>query len=97
MWNVWNLCNISSNFLKIIIRIEEKEGWIDEQIDSDAGVKMSAGKSMKKQSTEAWVTLATNDSYCLGAVVLANSLKRAGTTKNIVVMVTKQSISTPIL
>jgi len=56
-----------------------------------------AGKSMKKKSTEAWVTLATNDSYCLGAVVLANSLKRAGTTKNIVVMVTKQSISTPIL
>ena len=86
-------------FKNLTRRIEEKEGWIDEQIDSDAGVKMSAvaGKSMKKQSTEAWVTLATNDSYCLGAVVLANSLKRAGTTKNIVVMVTKQSISTPIL
>jgi len=44
-------------------------------------------------SQQAWVTLATNDSYCLGAVVLANSLKRSGTTRKIVVMVTPNTIS----
>jgi len=37
---------------------------------------------------EAWVTLATNDEYSLGALVLAHSLKRCKTTKKIVVMVT---------
>jgi len=37
---------------------------------------------------EAWVTLATNDEYSLGALVLAHSLKRCQTQKKIVVMVT---------
>jgi len=37
---------------------------------------------------EAWVTLATNDEYSLGALVLAHSLKRCKTAKKIVVMVT---------
>ena len=37
---------------------------------------------------EAWVTLATNDEYSLGALVLAHSLKRCKTNKKIVVMVT---------
>jgi len=46
---------------------------------------------------EAWVTLATNDSYSLGAVVLANSLKRSGTTRNIVIMVTKKTISAAMM
>jgi hypothetical protein len=36
---------------------------------------------------EAWVTLATNDSYALGGLVLANSLRRAKTTRKIVIMV----------
>ncbi|RZC40559.1 app1-like, partial [Asbolus verrucosus] len=36
----------------------------------------------------AWVTLATNDSYSLGALVLAHSLKQVGTTKQLVVLVT---------
>lgn len=36
----------------------------------------------------AWVTLATNDAYSLGALVLANSLKRVGTAHQLVVMVT---------
>ena len=36
----------------------------------------------------AWVTLATNDDYALGALVLAHSLKKAQTVKKIVVMVT---------
>lgn len=35
-----------------------------------------------------WVTLATNDSYSLGALVLAHSLKRVGTQHQLVVMVT---------
>jgi len=37
---------------------------------------------------EAFVTLATNDTYSLGALVLANSLRRVGTSKKLVVMVT---------
>ncbi|KAJ4428320.1 hypothetical protein ANN_24339, partial [Periplaneta americana] len=36
----------------------------------------------------AWVTLATNDSYSLGALVLAHSLRRAGTTHDLVALVT---------
>ncbi|XP_066603379.1 enolase-phosphatase E1-like isoform X1 [Prorops nasuta] len=36
----------------------------------------------------AWVTLATNDSYSLGALVLGNSLKRVGTKHDLVVLVT---------
>ncbi|CAG0901728.1 unnamed protein product, partial [Cyprideis torosa] len=37
---------------------------------------------------QAWVTLATNDSYALGALVLSNSLRRVGTKRATVVMVT---------
>ncbi|XP_039979083.1 glycogenin-2, partial [Xiphias gladius] len=37
---------------------------------------------------EAFVTLATTDSYCMGATVVARSLRRHGTTRSIVVMVT---------
>ncbi|KRT78498.1 hypothetical protein AMK59_7015, partial [Oryctes borbonicus] len=36
----------------------------------------------------AWVTLATNDSYSLGALVLAHSLKQAGTSHQLAVLVT---------
>uniref|UniRef100_A0A3B4XQC9 glycogenin glucosyltransferase n=1 Tax=Seriola lalandi dorsalis TaxID=1841481 RepID=A0A3B4XQC9_SERLL len=36
----------------------------------------------------AFVTLATTDSYCMGATVVARSLRRHGTTRGIVVMVT---------
>ena len=38
-------------------------------------------------SSQAWVTLATNNAYATGALVLANSLVRAGTTRKKVVMV----------
>jgi len=37
---------------------------------------------------EAWVTLSTNDTYALGALVLAHSLKKSGTSRQIVIMVT---------
>lgn len=37
---------------------------------------------------EAFVTLATTDSYCMGAIVVARSLRRHGTTRSIAVMVT---------
>lgn len=37
---------------------------------------------------EAFVTLATTDSYCMGATVVARSLRSHGTTRSIVVMVT---------
>jgi len=39
---------------------------------------------------EAWVTLATNDNYAVGALTLAQSLKRVQTTKNVVVMITQE-------
>ena len=38
---------------------------------------------------QAFVTLATNDSYALGALVLAHSLKLVGTARSLVVMVTQ--------
>ncbi|XP_046450349.1 glycogenin-1-like isoform X3 [Daphnia pulex] len=41
-------------------------------------------------AAEAWVTLATNDSYAVGALVLAHSLKSANTTRPLVVMITDQ-------
>lgn len=37
---------------------------------------------------QAWVTLATNDSYGLGALVLANSLRRVGSEHPTVVLIT---------
>uniref|UniRef100_A0A8C2Z6J0 glycogenin glucosyltransferase n=1 Tax=Cyclopterus lumpus TaxID=8103 RepID=A0A8C2Z6J0_CYCLU len=40
------------------------------------------------EDSEAFVTLATTDSYCKGAVVVARSLRRHGTTRSTVVMVT---------
>jgi glycogenin glucosyltransferase len=37
---------------------------------------------------EAWVTLATNDTYALGALVLGQSLRRVGTTRKLHMLVT---------
>jgi len=45
---------------------------------------------------EAWVTLATNDNYAIGALTLAASLKRVQTIKKLVILVTK-TISENIL
>ena len=39
---------------------------------------------------QAWVTLVTNDTYALGALVLGHSLIRAGTKRATVVLVTPQ-------
>ncbi|XP_028998752.1 glycogenin-2 isoform X1 [Betta splendens] len=39
-------------------------------------------------TAEAFVTLATTDTYCMGAAVVARSLRRHGTTRSIVTMVT---------
>ncbi len=36
----------------------------------------------------AFITLASNDSYALGALVWAASLRRVGTTKDIAILVT---------
>jgi len=38
---------------------------------------------------QAFVTLATSDSYALGALVLGNSLKVVGTTRCLAVMITQ--------
>jgi len=45
---------------------------------------------------EAWVTLVTNNSYSVGALTLAASLRRVNTTRQLVVMVTN-AVSEPIL
>ncbi len=37
---------------------------------------------------EAFVTLATNDTYAVGALVLGNSLRNVGTTRKLAVMIT---------
>lgn len=37
---------------------------------------------------EAFVTLATNDTYCVGALVVAASLRAVSTTRHIVCMIT---------
>jgi glycogenin glucosyltransferase len=42
-----------------------------------------------REKDEAFVTLATNDTYALGCLVLGSSLRRAGTTRQLVVMVTQ--------
>lgn len=39
------------------------------------------------EGAQAWVTLATNDSYAMGALVLAKSLRRVNTTKQLAVMI----------
>jgi len=41
-------------------------------------------------ASEAWVTLATNDSYAVGVLVLAHSLQAAKSTRPLVVMITNQ-------
>ena len=40
------------------------------------------------EDREAFVTLATNDTYALGCLVLGSSLRRVGTTRKLAVMVT---------
>jgi len=55
----------------------------------------SPGFLTSDASTQAWVTLATNDSYALGALVLASSLRRSGTTRKIVIM-TSDHLSEPM-
>jgi len=48
------------------------------------------------QKLESWVTLATNDDYCVGALVLAASLRRVETIRNLTILVTK-GIATSML
>ena len=38
-------------------------------------------------SSEAFVTLATNDGYALGALVLAQSIRQVGTKRNLVILI----------
>jgi len=43
---------------------------------------------MSKITNESFVTLATNDSYCMGALALAQSLKKVNTNRSISIMIT---------
>ncbi|CCG58636.1 Protein CBR-GYG-1, isoform b [Caenorhabditis briggsae] len=45
--------------------------------------------------SEAWITLATNDSYAQGALVLVHSLRTAGTTRKIHCLISNQ-VSAPV-
>lgn len=45
---------------------------------------------MAQSGNEAFVTLATNDTYVVGSLVLGESLRRVGTQKKLVVMITKE-------
>uniref|UniRef100_A0A1I7UPZ5 glycogenin glucosyltransferase n=1 Tax=Caenorhabditis tropicalis TaxID=1561998 RepID=A0A1I7UPZ5_9PELO len=45
--------------------------------------------------SEAWITLATNDSYAQGALVLVHSLRTAGTTRKIHCLISSQ-VSAPV-
>ena len=40
-------------------------------------------------SSEAFVTLATNDGYALGALVVAQSIRKVGTQRRLVIMISK--------
>jgi glycogenin glucosyltransferase len=50
---------------------------------------------MSKVTTESFVTLATNDSYCLGALTLAQSLRNANTNRSLTIMITN-GVSAPV-
>ena len=47
------------------------------------------------ESSQSWVTLVTNDSYALGALVLAHSLKRVSTTRKLTLLAS-DGVSTPM-
>ena len=52
--------------------------------------QISRGEILESLKMEAWVTLATNDSYAVGALTLAQSLKRVNTTKQTCVLLTEE-------
>ncbi|CAL8308932.1 unnamed protein product [Merluccius merluccius] len=54
--------------------------------DPESG-KNYQGDQAQPQLDEAFVTLATTDGYCMGATVVAQSLRRHGTSRRIVVMI----------
>lgn len=55
--------------------------------DSDVSLSLTLSCD-HSAAAEAFVTLATTDPYCMGAVVVARGLRRHGTTRSIVAMVT---------
>lgn len=50
--------------------------------------KFNSSLSLSTSTEFAWVTLATNDSYALGALVVAYSLKKVNTAHQLVVLIT---------
>ena len=46
--------------------------------------------STQRVTTEAYVTLATNDNYAIGALALAQSLKAVNTNRSLAIMLTKE-------
>ena len=65
-----------------------KSPW--HQVRAETSVhKLSPDSLTRFVHTEAFVTLATNDNYALGALVWASSLRQVGTQKKIAVLITK--------
>ncbi|KAM3857250.1 glycogenin-2 [Diretmus argenteus] len=73
-------------------RLRSRSSFLDTTLE--LGTTPSVARIMEWQNQwnslagEAFVTLATTDPYCMGATVVAQSLRRHGTTRRIVVMVT---------
>merc|ERR1712106_1307051 len=62
----------------------KKKDYIHESI-----VNKNISDTKKVQLPEAYVTLATNDDYAIGAMVLGHSLHSVGTTRKLVVIITE--------
>lgn len=85
---------VDSGDLKNIHVTELEESWIscefvEKQKKKDNFVSYFCIFHSRTEKDEAFVTLATNDTYALGCLVLANSLRRVGTSRQLVVMITQ--------
>lgn len=70
-----------------VVSVSGLKSW--PHLFSDAHLAVANSHSLSVgEAGEAFVTLVTSDSYCMGAVVVARSLRRHGTTRSVVVMVT---------
>nr|XP_033805861.1 glycogenin-2 isoform X2 [Geotrypetes seraphini] len=73
---------------------EERETQRAPQVYSEGGGRgagrSSAAAAGGEVKDQAFVTLATNDIYCQGALVLGQSLRNHGTSRRLVVLVTEQ-------
>ena len=53
-------------------------------------MSLSTRTFLETMSSEAFVTLATTDSYAFGALIVAQSIRKVGTTRRLVVMISNK-------